>query len=257
MYNATIVKRLDITDRLMIVGVKPDQGVPDFTPGQYLALGLLGSAPRAPGFKPDKEEVKPDKIIKRAYSIGSSPDNKEYIELYVALVDDGALTPRLAPLKVGDRLFAAPKIVGTFTLDPVPSECSAVLVSTGTGVAPFLSMVRTPACWTPNRRLTIVHGVRYVKDLAYRDELLALAERNKNFSYYSIVSRPDAGWTGETGYVQSFFEREVIKIEPDRDHVFVCGNPSMIEDMEKLLLGRGYREHSKKEPGSLHIEKYW
>ena len=256
MYNALVVRRIDLTPQLVIFHVKPDAGVPDFEPGQYVALGLLGSEPRGPGFKPDVEEVKADKIIKRAYSIGSSPAQKDFIELYIALVDDGALTPRLAVLSEGSRLFMAPKIVGHFTLHDLPEEKNAVLVSTGTGIAPFMSMIRTPSCWTPGRRFTMVHGVRYVSDLAYREELLSLQFKDR-LAYLPIVSRATEDWKGDRGHVQKLFEDGKVPLNPAKDHVFLCGNPAMIEGMQKLLESRGYTEHSKKHPGNMHLEKYW
>ena len=258
MLNATLVKRINISDQLAIFHIKPDEGVPDFLPGQYIAIGLPGEAPRAKGYAPDPEEVKPDKIIKRAYSIGSAPSEKEYIELYIAFVHDGLLTPRLANLKEGDRLFTAKKIVGAFTLKNVPDDHNIVLVSTGTGIAPFISMVRDSSVWTPNREITIIHGVRYSKDFAYREELVPLTESKANFSYYSTVSREDPEWNGSKGYVQKFFEDGTISLNPEKDHVLVCGNPAMIEDLEKLLAAKDYTVHSRKNPeGKLHVEKYW
>ena len=142
--NASIKRRINITDELVIFHVTPDSGVPDFKPGQYIALGLPGSAPRPEDFPPEEEEQKPDKIIKRAYSVGSPPSEKGWLELYIAIVPTGALTSRFALLEEGDRLFAAPKIVGTFVIDDVPSEHNLILVSTGTGIAPFMAMIRDP-----------------------------------------------------------------------------------------------------------------
>ncbi|MEZ4754346.1 MAG: ferredoxin--NADP reductase [Bdellovibrionota bacterium] len=258
MLNATLIKRIDITDQLAIFHIQPDAGVPDFLPGQYLAIGLLGSAPRMEGSASDPEEVKPDKLIKRAYSIGSSPMEKSYLELYIAVVNDGLLTPRLAVLKEGDRLFTAPKIVGTFTLKDVPADRNLVLISTGTGIAPFMSMIRSPEVWTDGRQISIVHGVRYAKDFAYRDELMALSSAMPNFHYYASVSRDDPEWSGKKGYVQTLFEDGTIKLNSETDNIFICGNPAMIEDMETLLATKGYTVHSRKNPeGKLHVEKYW
>ncbi|MFM1848423.1 MAG: hypothetical protein RL417_1897 [Pseudomonadota bacterium] len=256
MLNASIVKRVDVTPELVILSVKPDGGVPEFQPGQYVALGLFGSAERPGHFPPEREAHAPDKIIKRAYSIGSSPANRESLEFYIAIVPDGGLTSRLALVREGDRVFLAPKITGTFTLEHVSPERNLVLVSTGTGLAPFMSMVRTPATWSAGRRITIVHGVRHAADLGYRAELEALQERGIGLVYHPVVSR-DAAWSGARGHVQSLFEGGVVGADPARDNVFLCGNPAMVEGMETLLVGRGYSVHSKKTPGNLHLEKYW
>jgi ferredoxin--NADP+ reductase len=258
MLNATLIKREDITPELFILSVEPDGGVTDFIPGQYVALGLPGSAPRVAGSGEDEKELRPDRLVKRAYSIGSSPRQKDALEFYVALVNEGSLTPRLAALAPGDRLFAAPKVVGTFTCSDVSDDQSLVLVSTGTGLAPYISMVRTPELWTAGRSVTILHGVRYRADLGYRDELLQLQEERPEFSYFATVSREDPFEDVRRGYVQEFLKDGTVRTDPEKDHVFVCGNPAMIEDVEESMIKKGYVTNSKKNPeGSLHLEKYW
>lgn len=256
MLNSTLVGRIQITPDLLILQVKPDAGVPDFIPGQYVALGLAGSAGRAAGAKDEAEAPAPDKLIKRAYSIGSSPTQKEYLEFYVAVVPDGSLTPRLAALQPGDRLFSQPKVTGTFTLDGVAPDRNLILVSTGTGLAPFMSMVRTPTTWHADREITVVHGVRHPSDFAYADELTSYGDGRK-FQYLPIASRAGDDFTGRKGRIQKLFEAGEIAPDPSRDSVFLCGNPAMIEDMEKHLTGLGFVVHSKKSPGNLHVEKYW
>ncbi len=260
MLNATLVKRIDVTKELVRFIIKPDAPFKEFQPGQYVAIGLLGSAPRPAEFPPEKEASAPDKIIKRAYSIGSSPLEYGVLEFYIAIVPDGALTSRLVLLKEGDRLFCAPKITGTFTLESVPEKTNLVLVSTGTGIAPFMSMLRTPTTWTEGRKISILHGVRFPKDLGYREELTAYAENNPGkFSYHPVVSRDDGTpWTGTKGHVQKLFTEGSLHLDPAVDHVFLCGNPAMIDEVEKLLVGKGYVEHTRKNPtGSLHLERYW
>jgi ferredoxin--NADP+ reductase len=277
MLNATLVNRIEVTSELVRVFVKPDVPFSSFLPGQYVALGLPGSAPRFPGYPSEEHPQAGDKVIKRAYSIGSSPAEPEVLEFYIALLPQGALTARLANLKVGDRLFCATKITGTFTLEGVPESANLVLVSTGTGLAPFMSMMRTPSTWgtagnSPGRSITVLHGVRYPQDLAYRDEIEALAQKHGNVRYLPMVSRGGASWKGASGHVQSFFKDGTVKLDASRDHVFLCGNPAMIDEMELLLTGSvsegghggesqagglGYRVHSKKNPGNLHLERYW
>jgi ferredoxin--NADP+ reductase len=257
MLNSTLVGRIEITPELLILQVRPDEGVPDFKPGQYVALGLPGSAVRYHGALPEKEAPAADKLIKRAYSIGSSPSQREYLEFYIAVVPDGALTSRLAALTPGDRLFSQPKVTGTFTVEGVSSARNLVLVSTGTGLAPFMSMVRTEDLWTPDRRVTVVHGVRYPADFAYADELLQLRNQGRALEYLPIASRAGAEYSGRKGRVQKLFEEGVLAPHPGQDSVFLCGNPAMIEDLERHLVEQGFVLHSKKTPGNLHVEKYW
>lgn len=266
MLNATILRKVRITEELFLLHVKPDQGVPTFVPGQYVALGLYGSSPRPDAFPPEKEAQDPAKIIKRAYSIGSSPLTRDYLEFYIATVADGALTSRMYLAEEGARVFLAPKVTGTFTLKDVPNDANLVFVSTGTGIAPFMSMIRTPESWG-DRTITVVHGVRYEKDLAYRQELEAIAAGDPTdylsgveagrLRYHPIVSRGDDSWKGSRGHVQSLFESGVIPLDPKKDHVFLCGNPAMIDGMEALLTSRSFVVHSKRTPGNLHLERYW
>lgn len=258
MLNSTVVGRTDITPELMILQVKPDGGVPTFQPGQYVALGLPGSAPRYPGAPEESEVPAADKLIKRAYSIGSSPAVGDFFEFYIAIVPSGALTSRLAVVKPGDRVFSQPKVTGTFTLDGVPHDHNLVLVSTGTGLAPFMSMIRTPTTWTQGRKITVVHGVRFPQDFAYADELSSFSSSNPGFTYLPIASRADGTFSGRKGRVQALFEDGSIQLTPETDHVFLCGNPAMIDDLERDLTTKlGYVVHSKKAPGNLHVEKYW
>lgn len=257
MLNATLVKRIEITPELLIFWVKPDAGIPNFLPGQYVALGLMSEAARPAHFPAETDLQQAGKLIKRAYSIGSSPRQKDYLEFYIAIAPTGALTSRLVCLQEGHRLYMAPKITGTFTLSDVPAQHNLVLISTGTGIAPFMAMLRTPDTFQLGRQITIIHGVRYASDLAYREELEAMARANSSFRYFAIVSRADESWKGERGYVQRFISEGKIILDAAHDHVFMCGNPAMIEDTQKILEAKGYVVHSRKTPGTLHLEKYW
>jgi len=257
LLNAKLVERIDITDNLSIFKVLPDSGVPNFTPGQYVALGLYGSAPRKEGLPLEDTPPPAEKIIKRAYSIGSSPEDKNSLEFYIAIVPDGALTSRIALLNPGERLYIAPRITGTFTLNEAPEGSNLVFVATGTGIAPYISMLRYPATWEKFNNITLIHGVRFSSDFAYSEELQFLEKSSKIFHYYPIVSRDSKGWTGKRGYVQSLLQDGTIKLNPLQDHLFVCGNPAMIQDLEELLTANGYKTHKRREPGNLHIEKYW
>jgi ferredoxin--NADP+ reductase len=249
--NATVVSNKEVAPGLFFLQVKPDAGVPDFKSGQYVALGLA-------------EQDNESKLIKRAYSIGSAPHQKEALEFYIASVSDGELSPRLYQLKEGERLFCATKIVGTFTLDPVPEESDLIFVATGTGLAPFISMLRSNNLWSAGRKIWLLHGVRYENDLAYSDELQSYMRKYRNnFNYLAIVSRPSAGYNGVKGYVQKFFIEDTanaglsVLTDPVRQHAFLCGNPAMVAEVSNLLKERGFTEHSRKLPGNLHLENYW
>jgi ferredoxin--NADP+ reductase len=151
--NAVVTLRNEVSPWLMILQVVPDGWeLPDYVPGQITSLGLPGSAPRCALAEPEKLPADPDRLIKRAYSIASSPVNREFLEFYVALVPGGALTSRLFSLKIGDRIWLSRKAVGKFTFDDskVPKNANLVLVATSSGLAPFVSMLSTYLKFRPS-----------------------------------------------------------------------------------------------------------
>ncbi len=265
--NAILVQSIEVSPGLRILRIVPDGWeLPDFVPGQFAVLGLPGLAKRCDVCDP--EEAAPDhqKLIKRAYSVASSSVSKEYLELYIVLVPSGALTPRLFALTPGERLWLAPKITGMFTLEEVPADRHIILISTGTGLAPYISMLRTRLTCGDVRHFAVLHGARHSWDLGYRSELMTLNRMCPNFAYRSVISRPreeSAPWGGATGYIQDLWKSRPLEGNgnfgptPDNTHIFVCGNPDMIENMVEILETEGYREHTKKEPGQIHVERYW
>lgn len=258
MLNATLIKRIEITPELVVLRIQPDAGVPPFEAGQYVALGLPGSAPRPASFPAEETMPDPAKLIKRAYSVGSPPSNRDYLEFYIAIVPEGILTSRLAMLNEGDRLFCGPKVTGHFTLKPIPPTAHLIFVATGTGLAPFTSMMGLEETWSPGRKITLLHGVRQVEDLGYRVELERLAaEREGAFTYVPFVSRSTPPPSGRSGHVTRFFEEPPHPYSPETHHVLLCGNPAMIDSIEQVLLAQGFTVHSKKQAGNLHFEKYW
>jgi ferredoxin/flavodoxin---NADP+ reductase len=249
--NATVVHRQDPNERLAIVRVQPDGwALPDFEPGQYAALGL-----------PDPTA---GKLIKRVYSIASAP-GRPWLEFYLQLVKEGALTPLLWPHHPGDRIFLSPRITGRFTLADVPPGKDLVMVATGTGLAPFLSMLRYYRGKGRWRRCIVVHGARTEVELAYREELEAAAREDESICFIPCVTREPAGspYAGPRGRVQTVLEGDAWErlagapLDPAHCHVFLCGNPAMIDDMEARLAPRGFKAHTSASPGNLHFERYW
>ncbi len=262
--NSTLAMCRRITDDLAILRIRPDGPLFDFQAGQYAVIGLPVAAPRCQGSDPDDPQIgKPDKLIRRAYSIASSSKVNEYVELYVTLVRSGALTPRLWLLGPENRLWLGTKAKGVFTMDDVPLDKNVVLIGTGTGLAPYISMIREHHQCNRGRRFIVVHGARYAADLGYRDELESIDRECRTMAYVPTVSRPDPDWPGHVGYVQSVLSDGSLEsalgepLSADTAHVFVSGNPEMVEEMQALLLEAGFTPHAKRAPGSLHIEKYW
>lgn len=265
-YNATLLDRIDVTPRLIIIQVKPDDPSFTFVAGQYTTLGLTPGAPRIA--EADAESPLPaasGRMIRRAYSISSGSRNREYVEFYIALVSGGELTPRLFALDVGQRLFMGTGAKGLFTLDRVPGDKNILMVATGTGLAPYVSMLRTHVSGCPIQKIAVLHGASHSWDLAYRNELEELAGRCANFTYLPVVSRPESSpeWHGRTGRLPQWLDHPdlekaaALRLAPEATHIFLCGNPGMIEDATAILQARGYSSGSRKEPGTLHVEKYW
>lgn len=265
--NAVVTLRTEISPWLIILRVAPDGwSLPAFQPGQFAVLGLPGSAPRCSLAVSEETPADPQKLIRRAYSVASSSLLSEYMEFYVALVTSGALTPRLFELNIGDRVWLGPKVTGMFTFDQVPEDKNVVMIATGTGLAPYMSMLTTHLNCGDARRFAVLHGARHSWDLGYRSELMTLVHLCKNFTYSPIISRPadePIPWTGATGYVQDLWKGNVIsdawgfRPTPEDTHVFLCGSPAMIEDSIALLSTEGFAEQTRKTPGQIHVEHYW
>jgi len=265
--NARLIQRTEVAPGLLIVQVAPEGWeLPEFRPGQYTVLALPGSAPRCEGSDSEANERDPAKLIKRAYSITSSTVGRDYLEFYLTLVRSGELTPRLFALGVGDALYLGPKITGMFTLESVPEDQHVMLFATGTGLAPYMSMIRSSLAEHRHRRVAIVHGAYHSWDLGYRAELATLARVCPHLTYLPLVSETadePVPWRGLTGFCQDVWTSGVIderwgfRPTPENTHAFLCGHPGMIQGMLELLKESGFVEHSKKSPGQIHLEKYW
>lgn len=272
--NARLVEKELIHDTLGIFRVAYEDGeARDFEPGQFTNLALLPppevlASDAALAEQGERRRPRRVRLVRRAYSIASPPSEKRWLEFYIVAVDEGALTPRVFDLDVGDRLFMDPKIKGHFTLKDVPDGKNLVTVATGTGLAPFLSMYQQYKD-TPGRfsKFVFMHGVRLEEDLGYRGVLEQLARDDPRVVYLPAVSRaPDAsGWAGYRGRVTTMFsdgtyERAVgRKLDPEQDQVFLCGNPAMIDQLEAELVERdGFVVKSpRQKDGNLHFERYW
>ena len=265
--NALVTQRIEVAPGLIILRISPDGWqLPDFQSGQFTVLGLPGSAPRATFSDPEPQPPAPDKLIRRAYSIASSSREKDYLEFYITLVRSGELTPRLFALKVGDRVFLNSKISGLFTLKDIPSGSDLILVATGTGLAPYMSMLRGEIDCNSVVRTAVLLGAYHSWDLGYRGELIAMQRFCSTFDYFPVISSPEEEvipWSGHTGFLQDLWQDGVIeqawerKPMPERTHVLLCGNPKMIEAMLEVLQGEGFVEHTRNQPGQIHLEKYW
>lgn len=223
-----------------------------FENGQFVMIGL------------PTESGKP---LLRAYSIVSA-NYEEYLEFFSIKVPDGPLTSRLQHLAVDDEIYVSTKPTGTLLISDLHPGRNLYLLSTGTGLAPYLSIVRDPETYERFDKVIVVHGVRYIEDLAYadmletdlpNDELLGelIADR---LLYYPVVSREDFRNQGrlttllENGRLAS--DLGLDPLDPEHDRAMICGSPSMLEDTAQLLDAQGFSPspHIGK-PGEYVIER--
>jgi len=260
-FNATVLAREDLSETVFLLRVKPDEAdPPPFEPGQFVQLGIPLETPARDG-----SGVLRLRLQKRSYSVASAPGDAAGYELCLALVAGGRLTPALHGLQAGARIFLDPHPLGRFTLERIVHTRDLVLVATGTGVAPYVSMRRTYAGKGRWRRMAIVHGVRHVADLCFRRELEEAARTDADFVYLPLVSRENdpARWSGLRGRVQQVLDparlRELAQIElsPKTCHVLLCGNPAMIDETRALLEQRGFVPDTPEHLGGLRFERYW
>lgn len=215
-----------------------------FLAGQFFQLGL----------------VRGGEFVKRSYSAAFAPGARA--EFLLSLVEGGALTPGIFELEEGDELGIDFGALGFFTLREVP-DCRVLwLLATGTGLGPYISMLREAHALDRFERIVLVHGARTLADHAYAGELRALALRDPRFTYLTVTSREASVSGGLAGRITTAFssgelERAAgVPIDAD-SHILFCGNPQMIEEMVLELKARGLRKHRRREPGHFNFEKYW
>jgi ferredoxin/flavodoxin---NADP+ reductase len=224
--------------------VRVDHIPEDFVAGQFFQLALERGG----------------KAVKRSYSAASAPGAP--LEFYLSLVEAGELTPGLFEMEVGDSVGLDPKALGFFTLKEVPESKTLWLIATGTGLGPFVSMVRHGRDFERFEKIVLVHGARVPEQLGYRSELEKAAEENSKLTYIPVVSRSEALPLGLSGRITTAFssgaleERAARPIDKD-SHLLFCGNPQMIEEMVGSLKARGLTKHKRREPGHFNFEKYW
>jgi ferredoxin--NADP+ reductase len=238
------------TDRLFSFTTTRDQAL-RFSNGHFTMIGLR------------QENGKP---LLRAYSIASA-NYEEHLEFLSIKVEDGPLTSRLQHIKVGDKIVVGRKPTGTLLIDYLLPGKNLYLLGTGTGVAPFLSIVRDPATYERFEKVILVHGVREVSELAYRDYLTQelpdhefLGDMVTNqLLYYPTVTREPFVNQGrittvlETGKLQA--DLGLSKLDPEFDRVMICGSPGMLRDLKHMLEKREFIEGNTTKQADFVIER--
>lgn len=207
-----------------------------------------------------------EKPLLRAYSIASA-NYEEHLEFLSIKVDEGPLTSRLQHIKVGDTVIVGRKPTGTLVVDYLLPGKRLYMLATGTGLAPFMSIVRDPETYEKFGQIILVHGVRNVDELAYHDMLIEHLPSHEflgdmvssQMMYYPTVTREEFRNTGripdliESGRI--FSDLGVPDINPEEDRVMICGSPAMLRDLKHLLERRGFKEGNTSKPGDFVIER--
>ena len=261
-YNATAVGKTLVTPDLMILRVRTDAPRSKFKSGQYTTLGLYGHEPRSPNSVLEAVESPAEKLIRRPYSIASARQDTQQFEFYISQVKSGQLTPRLFNLEMGGRLFVGTRIIGVFTLSDTPADCDVVMVATGTGLAPYISFLRSHITERPGVKMAVIQGAAQPWDLGYYSELTFLANAFSNFVYLPTLTHANETWTGHRLWIEEILEKGILEeesgivLDPDKTHFFLCGNPKLVENVSALLIEKGYSRHTRKRHASLHIEDF-
>jgi ferredoxin--NADP+ reductase len=242
--EGTVVGQKRWTERLFSLQVDAEIG--SFEPGQWVKLAL----PVAGEF------------VARPYSFVNGPKDRPH-EFYYNTVPEGHLSHRLARLEPMDVVFLAPGASGLFTLGEVPDAEILWLIATGTGLGPFLSMLRCETTWTRFRRVVLVHAVRHAADLTYRETLEAVRkvhqDRLRTVSFVSREQHPGAlaGRVPDAIADERLERAAGVELSARSAQVMLCGNPEMVLDVTDALKARGMRRHRHREPAHIAVEPYW
>jgi len=246
-YQARILGRRDISQGLCVLRVAPG-GPLEYRAGQYATLGIERNGVRT----------------ERAYSIASSP-YEDTLEFFVELVPQGDLTPSLFELKHGDSLLCRKLAKGRFTLDLSSGRTNHLLISTVTGIAPFISYVRTlyrdwksgTSLMPGEHKFFCLQGASRSCEFGYREELERTAAEVPWLRYVPTISRPweDPSWKGETGRVDDLLRKysDAWGLRPENTTAYLCGHPKMIEHSQGILERVGWKKDALLEEAYYHL----
>jgi ferredoxin--NADP+ reductase len=237
------------TPRVLSLLVRRPAGF-SFKPGHYARLGLADAAGAI--------EWRPLSVV--------SATTDPHLEFVAVLMPEGAFSTRLARIQAGDTLRVDRAAYGFLTVDQLAPGTDLWLLASGTGIGPFVSMLRDPALWQSFDRLIVVHSVREVAELVYREEIATEIANHEGSrarcTYVPVVTR-EACPGALSARIPRLIEngeltaRSGIELHPAHSRVMVCGNPDLLKDMRALLSARGFQASRRGAPGQMGFEKYW
>ena len=241
--DAEVTDRITWTENLFSLRFRADIG--DFKAGQFVRVAL---------------EIDGE-VIARPYSLVNAPGEAD-MEIFFNIVPQGPLTPKLATLKRGDRIKVADKPYGFLTVEEIPDARHLWMLATGTGVGPFISILKSGHPWQKFEKVVLVYSVRTAADLAYRDVIADIQDRfQRQLRFVPLVTREAIDGIISKRITAALASGELeqhagVDINPDDSHVMMCGNSAMIADVTEILTSRNMRKHLRREPGHITTEKY-
>lgn len=242
--EGTVVGKRNWTERLYSLQVAAN--VAPFLAGQFtkLALSINGE------------------IVGRPYSFINAPGETP-LEFYFILVPGGPLSPRLAALEEGDAVWVSSRAAGFLTLAEVPDAKSLWSLSTGTGIGPFLSILKTEQPWQRFDRIALVHAVRQTEELAYDETIRCFAQQHdQQFRFVPFVSCAEMGFALRARIPEAIADGRLeakagVSLAPENSQVMLFGNPGMVRDMTEALVARGLKKNRRRDAGHITLENYW
>lgn len=253
--TGTIIKRINWAEHLFSLRVQAPINAfptPAFTAGQFSKLAVLNEQ---------------DEWVRRAYSMVNKPSlsgNNIEMEFLVIEIPDGKLTPLLEHKQVGDEILVGTLPAGFMTIDEVPEGPKDLwMLSTGTGIGPYLSILEEVEQCQRFEHLILVHAVRTKEELVYKEKIMELMKTYQGkLRYVPIVSREEVSGTLSGRIPQRLQDGSLAKaahVEPsiEKSFFYLCGNPNMVHDTRDCLQQMGYKKHLRRETGQFSFENYW
>ncbi len=242
--NGTVTDLHHWTETLFSLRVEAE--IPDFTAGQFTKIGLVIG----------------DELVSRPYSFVNSPE-EDFLEFYFVTVPDGPLSSQLVNLKPGDKIWVMKRPSGFLKLDEVPDSRHLWMLSTGTAIGPFLSILKMPEVWKRFEKAVLVHAVRFAEELSFQTTIETIQSKHaEKFNYIPFVSRQQVenalGGRIPTAIENGALEEKAgLIISPEQSQIMICGNPAMVKDTLEILLERGLQKNRRRTPGHISVENYW